>query len=344
MKIALLVPNFTEYSGDARVVESQAKELSEEGHEVSIYALSGNMGSSSAEVILMGMPNNLFLQRIYRLVFPLDLFKLILWMPKFKKYDRVIAHLYPMTYLCSMIKKFYGTEYIFWFHGIEDPNLFPHFYEKLYTNLHIYFTKKTTSNVNVAVSVSEFARKKLKEYTGLESTVIYNKVDNNYFNNQVDPTLIRIKYGIPEEAPIILSVGRLAPQKGVDLLLRAFKLIQLVLPSARLVIVGDKTFDYYYEKLKSLSDSSVIFAGHVSPNEMPYYYAMCNIYASCSLWENHNLPVIEAQLCGKPVVAFDIDAFKEQIDAHGILVKKGNLDDFAEACICKISEMKKCRT
>jgi len=107
-----------------------------------------------------------------------------------------------------------------------------------------------------------------------------------------------------------------------------------------LVIVGRHTYDYYSKELKEKCDSSVIFAGYVPDEELPQYYAMCDIYATCSLWETYNIPLAEAQICGKTVVAFDIGPHREVIDENGVLVEKGNIEKFAEACIHKLREVR----
>jgi 1,2-diacylglycerol 3-alpha-glucosyltransferase len=145
------------------------------------------------------------------------------------------------------------------------------------------------------------------------------------------------------DAPTILYVGRLAPQKGVHLLIKAFMLLKKQMPDARLMLVGDPTFKYYFGRLKEMSNSSVIFAGHVSSRAMPYYYAMCDVFATCSLWENCNLPVLEAQACGKPVVAFDIDAFKEVASQNIVLVEKLNIERFSVACVEMIRKARNAR-
>ena len=73
---------------------------------------------------------------------------------------------------------------------------------------------------------------------------------------------------------------------------------------------------------------------------MPYYYAACDIYATCSLWEANNIPVLEAQACGKPVIAFDFDFFREELSKNYILVEKENIEKFAKACIRKLQEVR----
>lgn len=79
-------------------------------------------------------------------------------------------------------------------------------------------------------------------------------------------------------------------------------------------------------------DPNIIFAGFVPDEELPNYYAACDVYATCSLVEGFNMPLVEAQACGKPVVAFDIGPHKEVVK-NGILVPEGHLNEFGEALI-----------
>ena len=87
-----------------------------------------------------------------------------------------------------------------------------------------------------------------------------------------------------------------------------------------------------------MADKDVIFTGFVPDEELPYYYAASNIYVTASLWEGFDLPIVEAQACAKPVVAFDIGPHKEVIDENGVLIEKLNIEKFADACVNKILE------
>lgn len=332
------MPNFAEFDGAARVAEVQAKELVSQGHQVDIYAFAADIPPNGFNVYTMGMPKNLFLQRIYRLIFPLDIVKTVRWLPKLKKYDEIIVHLYPMTWLGFLAKRFYKVKYIFWYHGIMPPHLFPHLYERIYMKLMIILTKLTVKNVDKAVAVSKYGQKELKKYTGLDSEVVYNKVDLSRFHPGIDSRKIREKYKLGDD-PVLLFVGALRPVKGVHLLIQAFKIIRQKIPKAKLIIVGRPDYPYYFEQLKKMSDESIIFAGFVPREELPYYYAACDVYVSCSLWEIHNVSAIEAQACGKPIVVWH-ESYKETIDENGVLVEMGNIEKFAEACIKKLIQVK----
>ena len=182
-------------------------------------------------------------------------------------------------------------------------------------------------------------QKELKLYTGLCSDVVYNKPDLTRFNPYVDGSAVREKYFLGEE-PIFLSVGVISPVKGAHLLIQAFKLIKKCLPDAKLIIVGKHTYGEYSRQLSQEADESVIFAGYVPDEELPKYYSICDVYTTCSLWEAHNVPVLEAQACGKPIVAFNFNFFQEELGKNDILVEEYNIEEFANACVKKYKDIK----
>lgn len=130
---------------------------------------------------------------------------------------------------------------------------------------------------------------------------------------------------------MILFIGRISPHKGVDLLIKSFHILLERIPNAKLLIVGKHTFGAYSKRLKDIAGPSVIFTGFVSDNDLPEYYGACDAYATASLWEGFDMPLVEAQACGKPAVAFDIGPHKELIDDRGILVPPKNILQFSKA-------------
>jgi 1,2-diacylglycerol 3-alpha-glucosyltransferase len=338
LKIAILIPNFVEADGAARTAEIQAREMAAEGHEITIFALAANMHPEGVTVKVMGMPKNLLWERVYRLLFPLDVPKTLKWLPELKEFDEVIVHLYPLTWLGYLAKRRYGVRYTFWYHGIMPPRLFPHFYERVYMRLQILLTRLTVRNADRAVAVSNFGREELKRYTGLDSEVLYSKPDLAKFRSGIDGAAVREKYNLGD-APLILSVGALRPVKGVHLLIQVFNLLKKEIPDARLVIVGSADYPYYFRQLKRSSDDSVIFTGFIPDEELLLHYAACDIYASCSLWEIQNGSALKAQACGKPIIVWH-ESFSETIDENGALVEQGNIEGFARACVKKIRQVR----
>ena len=332
MKIALLTPTFSPFSGIDRVVELDAEDYIDKGNEVTVFTLRSDFKPRRAKLIEWGMPKNHFFERAYRLLFFLDWFKLNRCAQQLMDFDLVIAYFYPMTWVASVAKRKYGVTYIYWNAGIAHPNLFKKLSERTYLKLFSYFLKKSLRNADSAISISKFMQRELKKETGLDSIVKYIKVDKKRFHKGVDGRRIRKKYGIKLDDPVLLYVGRISPHKGVHLLIKAFNIVLREKSNAQLIIIGKHTFGDYSKKLKNLINKSVIFTGFVDDKDLPYYYAACDIYATATLWEGYDMPAVEAQACGKPVVAFDLASHPEVVK-DGILVKARDVKRFAQAVL-----------
>lgn len=329
IKIAILTPTFNYYSGIDRVVEQQAEDYAKKKNKVTVIALEAKIKPKDYKVVELGMPKNSFLQRIYRLFFFLD-FKKIGYYKNLKDYDVVISHFYPMNWLAYLARKRYSIQYIYFNHGINTTGLLNNLWQKMYMRLFSCFTNITLRNVDEAYSVSKYLKEDLKKVSGLDSKVVYNKIDTKRFNKNVDGNKIIKKYNL-KNWKVLLYVGRIAPHKGLHLLLKIFSIVKKDIPNSKLIIIGKPTFNKYYEQLKT-GNKDIIFTDFIEDEELPYYYAACDVYVTASLWEGFNLPLAEAQACGKKVVAFNIGAHPEIVKS-GSLVKKNDLNDFAAEVI-----------
>ena len=331
-KIAILTPTFSHYSGIDRVVELSAQEYSKKGNKVTVFALEADLKPKNFELEVLGMPKNLFLQRIYRLLFFLDFWKIKNAAEKLKGYDIVISHFYPMNWIAYFARKKYKIKYVYHNHGIGYSRLFESFYERVYMKVFSFLNRLSLKNADSAVSISRFMQSELKKETGLESKVVYDKINKKRFKKGINGAKLRKEFGIKPNEKLLLFVGRLSPHKNVHTLLKIFRLINKKFSNTKLLVVGKPTFPNYYKKLKSLAGDNVIFKEFVEDEELPRYYAACDLYVTASLWEGFNLPIAEAQACGKKVVAFDVCSHPEVVK-NGILVKKDDIEGFADAVI-----------
>jgi glycosyltransferase involved in cell wall biosynthesis len=128
--------------------------------------------------------------------------------------------------------------------------------------------------------------------------------------------------------PTICYVGRLAPYKRLDLLLRAMPQILARHPHARLVIAGKGTDA---ARLTGLTASlgiaaSVEFRGFVSEHEKRSIYQSAWVCAVPSAKEGFCLTAIEANACGTPVVAFDVGGLRTAVPqgVGGLLLPEGS--------------------
>jgi glycosyltransferase involved in cell wall biosynthesis len=149
------------------------------------------------------------------------------------------------------------------------------------------------------------------------------------------PTQIRRLDGGP--GPVILSVGRLAPNKRVEDSVRAFALYQRCYSEdATLVHVGPyHEFDAYRRQLERLAERlgarSVRFTGRVSRDERDGWYRRADAYICSSIHEGFCAPVVEAIANGVPVVARAAGAVPETLGAAGIVLDDDDPALYTEA-------------
>lgn len=148
---------------------------------------------------------------------------------------------------------------------------------------------------------------------------IYNPVDTA-------AVLSKAEAFYPEEYKLgrinITAVGRLAPAKGFDLLLKAFNRLLEYEPKAHLYIIGDGPLK---KELLGLCRSlglkkKVSFLGHL---DNPYpYIRHADLYVLSSRWEGFPNTLLEALVCGTKVVATDCDSGPREIlgdEKYGML-------------------------
>jgi len=107
---------------------------------------------------------------------------------------------------------------------------------------------------------------------------------------------------------IILYLGRIIERKGLDYLIKAFKLLEEKFDDVYLLIVGDGPFKQHCKKLTlELDVKNIMFTGQVLDDEIPIYYNLCDVFVlPAILIKDHpeaiGLVVCEAMSAGKPIV------------------------------------------
>ncbi|MBU1118715.1 glycosyltransferase family 4 protein [Patescibacteria group bacterium] len=331
MKIAILTPTLYKYSGIDRVAYKQAKEFAAQGNTVKFITFKSEIESHgrNIEVIELGMPSSSFFERVYRLFFFLDYFKVITAKKAIHDCQKIICHSYPMSVIaCKVKKERPQIKYIYYNHGVAEPSAFESIIEKVYLRIFGKLSNHFLKNADEVICISKYLQNVLENETGIGSKVVYNEL---VLDHSIKPkTKIKSKFGIGEDR-FILFVGRVSPHKGVHLLIKAFKLVQEKDKDLKLVIVGKNTFGKYAKRLKDIAADNVIITGSVSDEELIDFYRHCSLYATASLWEGFDLPIIEAQKEVKPIVAFDIGPHFEIADKNTMLVEKGDVQAFALA-------------
>jgi glycosyltransferase involved in cell wall biosynthesis len=161
-----------------------------------------------------------------------------------------------------------------------------------------------------------------------DSVVVPNGVDVEALTPR-DAAAARDRLHLPH-APTVVCVGRLAEQKGQDLLLEAWKRVQDAVPEAHLVLVGDGPTRAALEA-EAAHLSNVEFVGaQTDPTD---YYAAADVVAVPSRWEGGPLVPLEAMAMGRPVVGFDVQGMRAALGETGVVVEPGDVPGLAAALL-----------
>lgn len=122
-------------------------------------------------------------------------------------------------------------------------------------------------------------------------------------------------YGIPQNKPIVLYVGRVDPEKSLNVLMDAFIEAHKQVPDAHLVVVGDGTARPKLEAqiAKAGLEKQAHFLGRVIGDNLPQLYRTGSVFAITSKTETQSIVLMEAMASGLPCVAVDAGAIHELV-------------------------------
>lgn len=236
------------------------------------------------------------------------------------------------------------------------------------TQLDRRMIQRRLNQVDMIIGCSDYITEKIRccfpQYASRCQTV-YNGVDVNYFTSSNN----RNRDGMANSnSKQILFVGRVSPEKGVHILLDAFKKVTQHCPHAHLKIVGKKSqlsFDFlvalsddpkisqlasFYDKVSLRSiylpylkeqlralriESKVTFSDHVPYRDVANYYHDADVVVNPSLSESFGRSLIEAMAFKVPVVAAKVGGMPEIVENNktGLLVDPGDSSALAEAIL-----------
>ena len=144
---------------------------------------------------------------------------------------------------------------------------------------------------------------------------------------------LRKEFGIPQDARVMLYVGRVAREKYLDLLLEAFDRLAPKYPDIRLMIAGGGSYEAQCRENASKLKSSnrIVFTGAVPREKVAKYYSAGDLFAYPSPTETQGIVVCEALGAGLPCVLVNGGGTPEMVvDGDDSLLTKVEVEDFAE--------------
>jgi glycosyltransferase involved in cell wall biosynthesis len=177
-----------------------------------------------------------------------------------------------------------------------------------------WLERRALSRADGAIFVSAHARDQAR-------TRGYPTRKGRVIPNGVDPTLFS---PLPNEPPLPLVfffAGRLDDQKGVDVLVEAFRRLP---PGARLRLAGTGPREDEYRRLAASlgTGGEVQFLGMVPRTQLPALLGGSHVFVLPSRYENLPLGILEAMACARPVVVTRVGGVGEMVDegVEGLLV------------------------
>jgi glycosyltransferase involved in cell wall biosynthesis len=191
---------------------------------------------------------------------------------------------------------------------------------------------------SAVIAVSEELAARVQDIAGTNprTIVIPNGVDSGRFTFG-ERLHDRARLGLPENGPILLSVGRLHVSKGFPVLVGALAALLRDFPEARLAIVGasDPEADalpHIRQAARQLGvENRLLLPGAVSPDTLIKWYSAADVFCLATSREGSPNVLLEALACGLPCVATPVGGIPEVVtDRVGYLVPPDS-DRIAEA-------------
>lgn len=191
-------------------------------------------------------------------------------------------------------------------------------------------TKFALKRARRVITVSNVTRNEIFNFYKVKNekiAMVYNGYNDSLYRKIEDDEKIKevlSSYGIKQS--FFLYAGRIEKKKNINVLLEAFHAFKEKNKDSeiKLVLIGNigfgyDEFKYTISELDLFND--VIMLGWVEEEDMPYIFNGAEIFIFPSLHEGFGIPLLQSMACGVPVIASDIEVFKE-IGAKSVLFFK----------------------
>ena len=257
-----------------------------------------------------------------------------------KKDDVLIYHKSTGTDLTFKIEN-YKCRRIMVYHNITPPEFFrPYSTAATQLTEHGYKgVEYLRDKIDYVLAVSAYNRSELVKmgYTcPMDIRPILIKFDD--YKQTPDEATIK-KYSDGKKN--LVFVGRIAPNKKQENVIRAFYCYKKLNPESRLILVGSSTgMENYYERLVKYANAlgigdDVIFPGHIKFSEILAYYRLADAFVCMSEHEGFCVPLVEAMFFDVRVIAYDTSAISDTLGGSGVLLDN-NDPVFAAAVIDRV--------
>ena len=339
MRIGIFTDIYPPYiNGVSTSIKMLEQALKEKGHQVYIVTVNTkNMKyiyENDGKIIrIPGIPIGIYDYRLTG-IYPIRVIN------KIKKWNLDVIHSHTefgVGTFARIIAKQFGIPLVHTYHTMYEDyvHYITHgYFDKSSKKLVEYFTKfycdKTASELIVpSKKTYDLFKEKYKCDKNIYIVPTGMDVENFDVNKLKKEKIqeLKDKYKL-NDSFVILYVGRLAEEKNIEFILNNQHTLLKKYPNLKLLIVGNGPDMEKYQKLckKNKIINSTIFTGAIPRDDMPYYYALGNVFVTASTTETQGLTVIEAMASSIPVVAINDESFSNTVidGLNGYLFNKKN--------------------
>lgn len=300
MKIAQISPyDFEHPGGVAEHILHLRDEFQRQGHEVTILAPHSEGGIVKREGFFgvgrtVTIPGN---GSKVRLTFDVTLYAQVKALMLREQFDVVHLHEPLVPVLPYMVLLNSRAVNVGTFHAFRESNAW-------YAAFKPYMSF-VMNRLDWRIAVSPPAREVVSQYFEGQFDIVPNGIDPTKYEG-IEPLPFS-----SDETLRILFVGRFnESRKGFKYLLRAMPQVRRLFPSAKLVVVGNGDPARFQGTIDQYGVTGVEFVGFVPTEELPRYYASCDVFCAPSIeGESFGIVLLEAMAAGTPVVAANIPGY-----------------------------------
>ena len=339
--------------GIARVVHDLSHRLIKDGHEVTVVTYKeGNVQDYEDDKGVkvyrvnnyMINPNN-FIDWIMQLNFNL-ISKATELINKEGPFDVIHAHDWLVAYAAKTLKDSFKIPVVSTIHATESGrNSGIHDEVQRYINDTEWML--TYESTEVIVN-SNFMKSELQRLFGLpfeKINVIPNGVNLNLYNGVERDYNFRRQYAADNEK-IILYVGRLVYEKGIQNLISAMPKVLNNYHDSKLIIAGKGgMIDELRDEVRRLNiENKVYFTGYLNLTQVTKMYKCADVAVFPSTYEPFGVVALEGMLSGTPVVVSDVGGLNEIVEhrVNGMKSYAGNPNSIADSILELLYDHKLC--
>jgi glycosyltransferase involved in cell wall biosynthesis len=183
----------------------------------------------------------------------------------------------------------------------------------------------------------------------LKVQTLFNGIEMESVASAASRPAVRARMRIPEDVPVITTVGNIRRVKGIDVLVKAAALVCRLYPNALFLVVGRKSEEEHCRELEQAVLSLGLEANFKllgSREDVFSILRMSDIFCLPSRSEGFSNALLEAMACGLPCVATDVGGNREVLHEGetGFLVPPEHSGDLAAALIRLLSNRDRART